>query len=953
MDYSTLQAWEDDLPANIVSLDERHIGECYDQGTFTGRCSFSGCTTDATRSVILRCATGASFKDKAGVRTTPLFYDNTNGVSVENNGSSGQVLEVFDIANVLIDGLQVNVTSFPWAVKFFGGSKPSAMRDCILTSGGNFASGVLADDSYNDATVVLYVNCLFIWPDAGNVCVQLSAKMVNCTVVCTATSTSAEAIKLPSNIGVIQNTAVFGFTTFSSGTPASGSDFNATDLSSAITGSNNQVSLTFADQFEDVATDFRALASGDLQAGNPDATNAPLDISQFDRDDTTPYIGCWEASAPATSFTVSPTTIPEDHAGDITLTLTGSGTTWASGSTVTITNDLTGNTDVIEGTWNRISDTSATLEVTTGAGTGTYRITIDGVDNSGTLTVATPTLSVSPDTGIVSDTHAVTLTGTNTVWTQEVEATLFTIAGVSGTTIGTIDVVSDTSATADIDTGATTGTATITDESVGTTDTFEVTSTSGTITITSPVQYQTFQRDGSDEADIEIAGTYTGGPATKEIEASFNGGAYATIDTGAGGNFSGTLTGQAAGQGTLTVRFVNETGLLNTVADVGIGDVFLVAGQSNAVGLLDAQNNYSHATLKAAAFTDHAGTGAEWIEGNDPWVSSINLGSIWPLLATRHMADQSVPAAFIQAAAGGTSLRDGSTNQWYWSKRRPDTGAAGTGYANAITRVTDSGVNGVKAVLWIQGENDIDNDVERWSYVAGLLELANNFATDIPGAPKLVPLQIGYNGGGSGDWEGVRLAFTDAVSPDILAVPTNYDIGPSGSLDGGNALHITGATAAANVANRFWAALDQGLYSGPTGEGPRVVGCQHNADRDEITVEFDQVLKTGLTFATSVWAVTGNGVSATVSGVAYHATNTRAVVLTLSAAAALPILVSFALGSATAGIVVPLGPDITIPAGGTVNLPAYPFKDQQAASAEISEGSGGGGGGMFGGVVIR
>ena len=55
--------------------------------------------------------------------------------------------------------------------------------------------------------------------------------------------------------------------------------------------------LTFANQFQSTTADFRTKAGNGLQAGLPDATNAPLDISQTTRSGTTPTIGAWEHSA--------------------------------------------------------------------------------------------------------------------------------------------------------------------------------------------------------------------------------------------------------------------------------------------------------------------------------------------------------------------------------------------------------------------------------------------------------------------------------------------------------------------------------------------------------------------------------------------------------------------------------------------------------------------------------
>ncbi len=78
------------------------------------------------------------------------------------------------------------------------------------------------------------------------------------------------------------------------------------------------------------------------------------------------------------SFVVQPSRVSPSHVTPITLTLVGSGTTWTSGSTVSITNSVTGTTTVTKGTFTAISNTSATLTVTTGAGIGTWRLTIDG-----------------------------------------------------------------------------------------------------------------------------------------------------------------------------------------------------------------------------------------------------------------------------------------------------------------------------------------------------------------------------------------------------------------------------------------------------------------------------------------------------------------------------------------------------------------------------------------------
>lgn len=84
---------------------------------------------------------------------------------------------------------------------------------------------------------------------------------------------------------------------------------------------------------------------------------------------------------PTASFVVAPTRVPASHASPITLNLTGTNTMWTGGSDISITNSVSGTTTVTAGTFTASSGTSATLQVTTGSGSGTWRITIDGVQS--------------------------------------------------------------------------------------------------------------------------------------------------------------------------------------------------------------------------------------------------------------------------------------------------------------------------------------------------------------------------------------------------------------------------------------------------------------------------------------------------------------------------------------------------------------------------------------------
>lgn len=419
------------------------------------------------------------------------------------------------------------------------------------------------------------------------------------------------------------------------------------------------------------------------------------------------------------------------------------------------------------------------------------------------------------------------------------------------------------------------------------------------VTITTPVQYQTYQRDGSDQADITITGTYTGSPTA--IEASFNGGAYATIDASpAAGAYSGTLSNQAAGQGTLTVRWTNNTAINATKADVGIGDVFVVAGQSNAEGRGTNARSYSHATLKATVFRQDDA----WANGNDPTDTGTLNGSPWPLLATLHMAAEGVPVAFITTATGSTGLVGGT-----WTKN-------GTEYADCVQTIDNSGVNGVTAVLWHQGENDANNSVSANDYATALSTFLNDLQSDTGFASmKLVCANTGYKSTGGvarSDVDNIRLGQLQAVAndADILPGPILYDV----DLSGGDGVHFATDAQMLTLAQRWWRTLHAHFFGGSeSARAPQFVSAMLNGDAITVTFTGGQGNLAGQTDTTG-WLVTDDGTPVTVDSAA--ASGTNAVVLTLASTPTGTVAVSFGSFNDAAGS--------TLKDSGTYPMPPEP-----------------------------
>jgi hypothetical protein len=254
----------------------------------------------------------------------------------------------------------------------------------------------------------------------------------------------------------------------------------------------------------------------------------------------------------------------------------------------------------------------------------------------------------------------------------------------------------------------------------------------GTITITSPVTFQTFQRDGSNQANIAITGTYTGSPTS--IQASFNGGAWANIVASpAGGTFSGTLSAQSMGQGTLSVRFGNDTSVVATKLKVKIGDIYIVMGQSNHVGQAPNYVNPSTANGNASIWGVD-GTWRELLEttsdrfstrANGVQCSAMNQlvvdgqGSYFGALATLIMA-AGVPVAFVPCAIGSSAISG-------WQPGGTHNNPA-TAYGSALTRAQS--VGNFKAALWYQGEMDGLLATTYATYVSLLNSLIDSWYAD-------------------------------------------------------------------------------------------------------------------------------------------------------------------------------------------------------------------------------
>jgi hypothetical protein len=249
--------------------------------------------------------------------------------------------------------------------------------------------------------------------------------------------------------------------------------------------------------------------------------------------------------------------------------------------------------------------------------------------------------------------------------------------------------------------------------------------TAQTISLEAPLDRQVFQRDAHNGAEVRLVGTAAADAGMVEAQATLSDGlrgqavGWQVIARGrqlCNGRFNGGLRLAAGGWYALHVRCrrsVADQEILGEamIEHVGVGDVFVVAGQSNA-----ANGGEERQKTKTGLVANFNGT--KWQVADDPQPGAdCEGGSFIPTFGDALAERFRIPIGVITCGLGGTSVREWlpegvtfPTAPTIKSRVRQlsgDTWASnGDAFNMLVGRMKQLGSNGFRAVLWHQGEAD-------------------------------------------------------------------------------------------------------------------------------------------------------------------------------------------------------------------------------------------------------
>ncbi|MFM7096608.1 MAG: sialate O-acetylesterase [Gemmataceae bacterium] len=240
-----------------------------------------------------------------------------------------------------------------------------------------------------------------------------------------------------------------------------------------------------------------------------------------------------------------------------------------------------------------------------------------------------------------------------------------------------------------------------------------------TLTINTPIDYQIVQRSSKDKGKIIVAGKLeTTKAEIGAIEARLTGNGIKgdwqkLLSTPKGESFRGALEAPTGAWYSVEVRALDQNApfISSSVAHVGVGEVFVIAGQSNSA-------NHAEEKLKPKSDKVVAFDGKSWKAANDPQPgASGGGGSFIPPFADAIAEKFSVPVGIVATGVGASSIREWLPEKTTFPNpptllgnvTKLESGeweSKGIIFQRLVTKLQPLGNQGFRAVLWHQGESD-------------------------------------------------------------------------------------------------------------------------------------------------------------------------------------------------------------------------------------------------------
>lgn len=223
------------------------------------------------------------------------------------------------------------------------------------------------------------------------------------------------------------------------------------------------------------------------------------------------------------------------------------------------------------------------------------------------------------------------------------------------------------------------------------------------LSIESPRELQVFQRRTKDEGSVKLSGT-----AISDVRYRIKGDWQDIAVDPKTHRFDASISVPSGGWYKLEME--SSDGAKASVAQFGVGEIFVVAGQSNA-------GNYGSEKQMTLTRLVSSFDGTRWSIANDPQPGAGGKGgSFMPAFGDAMARRFGVPVGLIPVAAGGTSVREWLP-QGIRFKQNTTTGkgviptgdeyeSTGALFDKLTTPMRALGKTGFRAVLWHQGESD-------------------------------------------------------------------------------------------------------------------------------------------------------------------------------------------------------------------------------------------------------